>query len=614
MYGITTLVLGALVISGPLTVLLDRFIPDDAFYYYNTARIFAQTGYSSFDGIHFTNGYQPLWFLVGVPIFKLFPDGGEQPLRLLLFIQLGLSLASTIILIRSVAKLFGIIPAAFAGVLWVVVFQRTMLNGLETSLQMFLYALLFHRFTSKQPSANGLRTPKEYFELGVLSGLAFLARVDLGFVVAAIVIHEIIDIARSREPPSKKVTYLSLVIAPTLVISGSYLLMNYLSTGSIMPVSGAAKQFHSDVGRQLAIQNADSSWSVYLQNLIWPTSSRTYNFVLIGLLGPYLLLALSWIPALSGTLSHVRRIWPFYLGATMSYLFYALIYYGGHTSTFWYYGPLAFLAFLTLAGLSCAIDLLPPFRKVLGLSSVLLIGLTLGWIGPRETALAIIFGILVSWIGGRAIPRSVVARRVSLGIVMVGLLGFLSLRSVNLQTWLLIILGTVILGAMIYGDKVGRVRATYSVAMVLVATVAVHLTNVVSDLKTAPGNWNFNLYQGALWAKQHLPATATIWSGSAGILGYFSDHSVVNTDGLANDYDFLESVLKQGQLVEYYREWDYAIDAFPDETLASIFPEGCFVKLPEGITQFGFADGELTRRLRVFQMRSSGPLECDGAR
>jgi hypothetical protein len=31
----------------------------------------------------------------------------------------------------------------------------------------------------------------------------------------------------------------------------------------------------------------------------------------------------------------------------------------------------------------------------------------------------------------------------------------------------------------------------------------------------------------------------------------------------ANDYEFLEHTLKAGKLLDYYRRWDYAIDAFP---------------------------------------------------
>jgi len=43
---------------------VQTIITDDAFYYIAPAWNFAHTGVASFDGIHTTNGFQPLWFIV----------------------------------------------------------------------------------------------------------------------------------------------------------------------------------------------------------------------------------------------------------------------------------------------------------------------------------------------------------------------------------------------------------------------------------------------------------------------------------------------------------------------------------------------------------------------
>src|SRR5262245_43592728 len=102
-YGLVALVMGVWIVRAPLTVLLDRFVPDDAFYYFNTARNFSHTGFSSFDGIHFTNGYHPLWFLFSVPVFFFFPDGGETPIRLMLIAQAVLGAAAAALMAREVA-------------------------------------------------------------------------------------------------------------------------------------------------------------------------------------------------------------------------------------------------------------------------------------------------------------------------------------------------------------------------------------------------------------------------------------------------------------------------------------------------------------------------------
>src|SRR5688572_28670737 len=99
-------ILGMMIVTAPLIVLVDKFLPDDAFYYYQTARIFAHTGFSSFDGIHATNGYHPLWFLISVPVYWLFPEAHEPPLRLLMFIQLVMIAIASGLIYRILARQF----------------------------------------------------------------------------------------------------------------------------------------------------------------------------------------------------------------------------------------------------------------------------------------------------------------------------------------------------------------------------------------------------------------------------------------------------------------------------------------------------------------------------
>ena len=48
-----------------------RVLPDDAFYYFETAGRIGQGQNVSFDGIHVSNGYHPLWLFTLVPLFLL---------------------------------------------------------------------------------------------------------------------------------------------------------------------------------------------------------------------------------------------------------------------------------------------------------------------------------------------------------------------------------------------------------------------------------------------------------------------------------------------------------------------------------------------------------------
>jgi hypothetical protein len=66
-----------------------------------------------------------------------------------------------------------------------------------------------------------------------------------------------------------------------------------------------------------------------------------------------------------------------------------------------------------------------------------------------------------------------------------------------------------------------------------------------------------NLYDGAHWIREHVPAETVIGAWNAGILAYFSGHTVVNLDGVINDdvIPFLESAT----LSDYLRTRDITL-------------------------------------------------------
>jgi hypothetical protein len=57
--------------------------------------------------------------------------------------------------------------------------------------------------------------------------------------------------------------------------------------------------------------------------------------------------------------------------------------------------------------------------------------------------------------------------------------------------------------------------------------------------------WGSASFEGAEWMNTNLPAGAIIGSSDSGIVGYFSQHPVINLDGLVNSKDFLSAVRNQ---------------------------------------------------------------------
>ncbi len=111
------------------------FMRDDAYYYFKVAQNISEGRGSTFDGINPTNGYHPLWMAVCIPIFTLARFDLVLPLRILLLVMSGLSVATGILLFRLLGKIFAPFIGALAALYWV--FDTTILNnvyrqGLET--------------------------------------------------------------------------------------------------------------------------------------------------------------------------------------------------------------------------------------------------------------------------------------------------------------------------------------------------------------------------------------------------------------------------------------------------------------------------------------------------
>jgi hypothetical protein len=83
--------------------------PDDAFYYFQIARHVASGDGFTFDGIHTTNGFQPLWLMSLVPIFRAF-SSDLAPLRAVAIVEALLAAMAAVWLYGGLRFRFG--PAA----------------------------------------------------------------------------------------------------------------------------------------------------------------------------------------------------------------------------------------------------------------------------------------------------------------------------------------------------------------------------------------------------------------------------------------------------------------------------------------------------------------------
>jgi hypothetical protein len=121
------------------------FIRDDAYYYFKVAQNISEGHGSTFDGIHLTNGYHPLWMLVCIPIFALARYDLILPLRVLVIVTGLLQAGTAILLYRLIRTTVSTPVAVLAAIYWsfnsyiLVFLYRT---GVESSLAIFAILLL----------------------------------------------------------------------------------------------------------------------------------------------------------------------------------------------------------------------------------------------------------------------------------------------------------------------------------------------------------------------------------------------------------------------------------------------------------------------------------------
>lgn len=164
-------------VTADLGLLVEKTLPDDAFYYFQIVRNIRGNLGPSLDGEHLTNGFHPLWAIVLLPGFLFTPDP-LTPIRIALAIGAGCSLLTGVFIYLmartlGVSTLAALIPAGYyltnPGITLLSV------NGLETSLALLFFAstiLAFFYLRSRPWSERGA------ILLGSLSGLTFLARTD----------------------------------------------------------------------------------------------------------------------------------------------------------------------------------------------------------------------------------------------------------------------------------------------------------------------------------------------------------------------------------------------------------------------------------------------------
>lgn len=334
-----------------------RLTQEDGFYYFKIAQHVAAGRGSTFDGLHPTNGYHPLWLVCLVPLFALFrsPEDAMAAATLLQALLLAIGAGLVVLLARTVLSQ---VASALAGLTLVLLTWRVALSGVEFALVTALLAavavLLMRQFTGDQPASVATHAL-----MGLLLALAFLARLDTA-LLAALVGLELTRRAWGARATAPFVARLAALWLPMVTVGAAYLAVNAALFGHPLPVSGLAKRAWSAyLLRQDPVYQGAGWLAAKAVNLMRPLLSPLgagMAAVLIGGAGALAVLALRAARARGSALDTCAALLvplrPLALFAALQPVAYVLVYHGHYSHAPWYYAAQPLLAALLIAALA----------------------------------------------------------------------------------------------------------------------------------------------------------------------------------------------------------------------------------------------------------------------
>ncbi|MEY3014715.1 MAG: hypothetical protein RIT45_3450 [Pseudomonadota bacterium] len=242
--GLTALWLVVTLTTGRLTE-WPRFA-DDAFYYFYVAENVWRGWGLSMDGLHTTNGFQPLWMLVCLGLFRLPLDARTTVVAAIQVIDFALVGVIAALLWQSARRVGGVRAAVMVlGLLGWPRFVNLLLGGMESAVTL-LAALLAFRELSAGPSLSETGPTRRDATVGFLLAMLMLGRLDsvwIAFAIAALY-----AIRAMRDQTVAWWTRLRITVRkglsvfwPVLALVVPYLLWNRTMFGAFVPISGVLK-------------------------------------------------------------------------------------------------------------------------------------------------------------------------------------------------------------------------------------------------------------------------------------------------------------------------------------------------------------------------------------
>jgi len=214
---------------------------DDSYIFFKISRDLADWLSGAIPSLQLTSGFQPLIAFLYFPFFQLFWYQKEFPIHLALSLNALLGFFAHILLYCLLRKIVNRSIATFLVSIWIwspyVMYQS--INGMETTLALLLLLITLHYYWRINHLSH--HQFRSWFVLGLLLGIGFWARVDLGMLGVAIVIDQTwLAIQGDRYSRSLRLKDILLCSLTALVVASPWMIFIIINTGNLLPISGRA--------------------------------------------------------------------------------------------------------------------------------------------------------------------------------------------------------------------------------------------------------------------------------------------------------------------------------------------------------------------------------------
>lgn len=575
--------------------ILEYSVNDDTFYYLEVAFRAARGEGFTFDGINPTNGFQPAWgFLLSA--VALLISNKVIFLRAAIIVASLFNLAAGFLIFQISNSILTKKVVLYPLLFWasVQLSPSLSLTALENSMNWAFFALTIWylvKIAQKKvviEKVKSLKFIRNIFAFGFLCALLFLIRVDnLFFVFTAMLLASYL-FAKTTKNGNFHTRFLLILFSigfVALLFVLPYLLWNLFNHGGLLPISGEIKQKYNYIhviqhmGGYYSFETFEYSLKRLLTELLWTISNNLRVFrggeaFWLTNNKQFILISIG-IFAVLFTISAIKNRLYSSNFASMGSSFKKSIYNWALIMTFFwlFYGGLNFIPFSAVK----------VVLKLLLIAGILITG---GLILRYEKLdLENQFSLSVSQ---KLVLFFTVPLLIHLFILIYTVDYFLHYTHWYYANYFIIFsIGLGILVEFVYfslekiSQDAQKVVSGFLAAWLFLGFVFStinYFEKITAPLSEPPIGIN-GMYQTAKWIDENLPEDIVVASYNAGVIGYFSNRSTINLDGLINNRELVPYLFGSKSMTNYI---DYVCpDYLADYVKLDIDPQEYFSHFEE---------------------------------